>query len=166
MASITTSSLPLAQRTALDALEAQRAAYRRYARLVEAQQRPLGSGDAGHATAAAEVLSHAQDGLQAGARALPPLLREARSDASPDVRAELDRRVDALLHEAHAAQVAIRNLATQMEAWRDAYGRQLAEIGVVPGSDAAGDDRAAAGAYGPRAQRTAGAVPSLIDRRG
>ncbi|MDF1503723.1 hypothetical protein [Roseisolibacter sp. H3M3-2] len=157
--SIASSPLPLAQRTALDALDAQRAAYRRYARLVEAQQQALGAGDGDRAVAATDVLSLGHDELREGAAALPPLVQEARAGAGTDVRAELDRRVDALLREAQAAEVALRNLATQMEAWRDAYGRQLGELGVQPGSE---DRGAGAGGYGPRgagAPRTAGAVP-------
>lgn len=174
-------SVPLVHRSALDALEAQRAAYQRYARFVEQQQLMLGDGDPDRVV---EFVSEAatQNGmLQDGARGLVPLIARARVEGGPDVGAELDRRVGALMRDAQAAEMAIRNLAGQLEAWRDSYGRQLAELGVFPGAvdtdaDAepgsaapVGDVRAPNGGYGPRGagtQRTTGAVPSLIDRRG
>ena len=174
-----TGSIPLAHRGALDALEAQRAAYQRYARLVEQQRQSLGDGDADRAFAAAGVAARENDALEEGARGLAPLVERARSEGGVDVRAEVDRRVEALMREAQAAELAVRNLASQLEAWRDVYGRQLAELGAAPhagttGEEGAavtvgGDVRAPAGGYGPRgagSQRTTGAVPSLIDRRG
>jgi hypothetical protein len=168
-------SIPIAHRGALDALEAQRAAYQRYARLVEQQRQTLGDGDADRAAAFAGVAARENDALEDGARGLVPLVERARTEGSDVVRVELERRVDALMREAQAAELAVRNLATQLEAWRDAYGRQLAELGLAPGAEdgatvsPTGDLRAPTGGYGPRgvgAQRTTGAVPSLIDRRG
>jgi hypothetical protein len=172
-------NIPIAHRGALDALEAQRAAYQRYARLVEQQRQTLGDGDADRAAAFAAVAASENDALEEGARGLAPLVERVRAEGGEAVRAEVERRVEALMREAHAAELAVRNLATQLEAWRDVYGRQLAELGATPGTDASGEDgaavgqtgdvRAPTGGYGPRgvgARRTTGAVPSLIDRRG
>jgi hypothetical protein len=160
---------PLAHRAALDALEAQRAAYQRYARQVEAQRHSLGDGDADRAVAATELVERGFAELEAGARRLGALVTSARALAGQDELAALERTIDELAREARRAETAISNLAAQFEAWRDAYGRQLTELGVTPAAGGAGDDRAGAGGYGPRGagqQRTPGAIPSLIDRRG
>lgn len=171
---------PLAQRAAIDALEAQRAAYQRFARLVEQQQSLLGDGDGHRASAFADEAVLGFQQLDEGARRLAPLLAEARASGTVDDAQAMRRELDALARETERAELAIRNLSTQLEAWRDAYGRQLSELGVVPGGAASGapadeptggasDVRAPAGGYGPRgvgARRTMGTVPSLIDRRG
>jgi hypothetical protein len=174
-----TGSIPLAHRSALDALEAQRAAYQRYARLVEQQRQTLGDGDADRAAAVTDVLAREHDVLETGARRLAPLVVQAREEGGGAARAELEQRIESLMREARMAELAVRNLATQLEAWRGVYGRQLSELGAAPGAGAddeeggpagpTGDVRAPSGGYGPRgagAQRTTGAVPSLIDRRG
>lgn len=163
---------PLAHRAAIDALEAQRAAYRRYARSVEAQQRTFDDGDADRAVAATAVAAQGFEELQQGAARLTPLVGEASAGASPNQMLELQREMDALMREARQAEVAIRNMTVQLEAWRDAYGRQLAELGLAPGAGGeagAGDaDAAARGRYGPRgggAPAPAERAPSLIDRK-
>ena len=174
----TTSQLdPLAHRAAIDALEAQRAAYRRYARAMEAQQQTLTDGDGDRASTAAEVAVRGFDELQTGARHLQPLLDRVGEGGTPEQLVEMQRHMEALMRDARTAETAIQNMSVQLEAWRDAYGRQLAELGVVPGGDAdrsgdgaagGGDGRAAPG-YGPsgvRPRRAAVTVASLIDRRG
>jgi hypothetical protein len=169
---------PLAHRAAIDALEAQRAAYRRYARAMEAQQRTLTDGDGDRASAVAETASRGFDELQTGARRLQPLLERASEAGTPEQLVEMRRQMEELMREARSAEAAIQNMSVQLEAWRDAYGRQLAELGIVPGGSeaertpegAAGAAEArASGGYGrtgAQARRTAGTVPSLIDRRG
>ena len=167
---------PLAHRAAIDALEAQRAAYRRYARAMEAQQVTLNDGDGDRASAASEMAVRGFDELQAGARRLQPLLELVSEAGAPEQLVELRRQTAALMREARAAEAAIQNMSVQLEAWRDAYGRQLAELGIVPGGvdaersgEGSGSDGRGAGGYGPSgapARRTVGAVPSLIDRRG
>jgi hypothetical protein len=153
---------PIAQRAAIDALEAQRAAYQRFARLVEQQQQALGDGDGDRAVAFADEAVLGFQELERGAARLAPLVAEARATGAPvDVQA-MRRRLDDLARDAQRAEQAIRNLATQLEAWRDAYGRQLSEVGLAPGGGAAAPEERAGG-YGARA---GGAVPSLIDRRG
>jgi hypothetical protein len=84
--------------------------------------------------------------------------------------------MEELMREARTAEVAIQNMSVQLEAWRDAYGRQLAELGIVPGGgdaertgEGAGNEGRPSGGYGPsgaQARRAAVTVPSLIDRRG
>ncbi len=168
---------PLAHRAAIDALEAQRAAYRRYARAMEAQQQTLGDGDGDRASAAAELAVRGFDELQTGARRLQPLLEQVGEAGAPEQLVEMRRQMEELMRDARAAEAAIQNMSVQLEAWRDAYGRQLTELGIVPGGgDAerageagAGSDARASGGYGPsgtQTRRMVGAVPSLIDRRG
>jgi hypothetical protein len=160
---------PLAHRAAIDALEAQRAAYRRYARTVEAQQRTFDDGDADRALAATTVATQGFEELQRGAARLTPMVGEASAAASPDQMHELQREMDALMREARVAEVAIHNMTVQLEAWRDAYGRQLAELGLAPGtSGESGEADAARSGYGPRgggAPAPAQRAPSLIDRK-
>jgi hypothetical protein len=173
---------PHAHRAAIDALEAQRAAYRRYARAMEVQQQSFGDGDGDHALAAAEAAARGFDELQVGAGRLQPLVERATKGASTEELLEVQRQMEALMRDARAAEVAIQNMTVQLEAWRDAYGRQLAELGVTPGSvqgsvqgsaqgsaSGGGDEATASNGYGPRGvgtSRTVGTVPSLIDRRG
>jgi hypothetical protein len=167
---------PLAHRAAIDALDAPRAAYRRYARAMESQQQTLNDGDGDRATAAAELAVRGFDELQTGARQLQPLLERASEAGSPEQLVEMRRQMEELMHEARIAEAAIQNMSVQLEAWRDAYGRQLAELGIVPGGgDAerpdvgAGTDVRAASGYGPsgvQPRRAPGGVPSLIARRG
>ena len=167
---------PLAHRAAIDALEAQRAAYRRYARAMEAQQQTLNEGDGDRASAAAEMAVRGFDELQTGARRLQPLLERVQEAGAPEQLVEMRRQMDELMREARTAEAAIQNMSVQLEAWRDAYGRQLAELGIVPGrgdverpGEGTGSDGRGSGGYGPsgaRARRTVGAVPSLLDRRG
>ncbi len=173
---------PVSHRAAIDALEGQRAAYRRYARQIEAQQRTLTDGDGDKALAAAERAAQTFAELEEGARTLKPLLDEAHAGAAPDDRREIERRVEEMSREARTAELAIRNLATQLEAWRDAYGRQLAEEGIEPGAAAepgvpaagaagpGGAGRAASPGqpgYGPRGRAVERRdVPALLDRKG
>ncbi len=173
---------PVSHRAAIDALEGQRAGYRRYARQIEAQQRTLTDGDGDKALAAAERAAQTFAELEEGARTLAPLLDEARAGAAPDDRREIERRIEEMTREARNAELAIRNLATQLEAWRDAYGRQLADEGIEPGAGgesgtpaagaagAAGAGRVAphaASGYGPRGRAVERRdVPALLDRKG
>jgi hypothetical protein len=71
------------------------------------------------------------------------------------------------MHDARGAETAIRNLSSQLEVWRDAYGRQLAELGINPtGGDAGDGDAAKPGApYGPVRDGSAG-LPRMLDRQG
>jgi hypothetical protein len=155
---------PLAQRAAIDALEAQRAAYRRYARLVEQQQEVLTDGDAGRASAFADEATRGAAELEVGASRLVPLVEEARAAAGPADEGALRRLIDDLTTDARRAELAIRNLSAQLEAWRDAYGRELGELGIVPGGGTRDQqDPGASAGYGRRARPRA---PSLVDRRG
>ena len=168
---------PLAHKSAIDALEAQRAAYRRYARNVESQRQQLGDGDADRAVAFAETATRDFDELDAGARRVQPLVQRVHEVGSADQVSEVRRHMEALMHDARSAETAIRNLATQLEAWRDAYGRQLAELGVTPGAE--GQSGAVAGTEGEdgRASRLAYGqpgfgrasvkrLPRILDRKG
>lgn len=178
---------PMAHRAAIDALEAQRAAYRRYARTVDGQREALSDGDGDRALAAVSRVAEGTQELEAGARRLQPLLDAARGRGSADERRTLDRHLDALTREAQAAEAAVHNMTAQLEAWRAAYGRELADAGVTPGTDAGpeSDPLAAgvdvgvgaaaggvaspprAGVYGRRPRAGTGPhPPSLIDRRG
>jgi hypothetical protein len=80
------------------------------------------------------------------------------------------------MREAQSAETAIQNLSTQLQSWRDAYGKQLAELGLAPGSDtsAAGSgDQGSDGttrvtSYGsPGFSRSTGPGPSprILDRK-
>lgn len=155
---------PIAQRAAIDALEAQRAAYQRFARMVEQQQAALGGGDGDRAVAFADQAALWFRELEQGARALAPLVAEARASGAPADAQEMRRRIEELTRDSQRAEQAIRNLATQLEAWRDAYGRQLSDVGLAPGGAPTPGPEERAGGYGPRGG--GGAVPSLIDRRG
>lgn len=167
---------PLAHRAAIDALEAQRAAYRRYARTMEAQQQTLNDGDGDRAAAVAETAVRGFDELQTGARRLQPLLEQVSEGGAPEQLLEMRRQMEELMHEARMAEAAIQNMSVQLEAWRDAYGRQLAELGIVPGGgdaersgEGTGSEGRPSGGYGPsgvQTRRAAVTVPSLIDRRG
>jgi hypothetical protein len=128
---------PLAQKATIDALEAQRAAYRRFARTVEGQRMTLNDGDGDRAAAVASDATRGFTELEEGARRLRPMLREVRDTGSADQLREMQRQMQELMAEARAAEAAIQNLSLQLEAWRDAYGRQLAELGLPPGSAAA-----------------------------
>lgn len=160
---------PLAQRAAIDALEAQRAAYRRYARAMEVQQRTLHAGDGEQAAVAAEAAVRGFEALRTGAERLQPLVGRVQEGGTPEQLVELQRHMEELMREARLAEAAIQNMTVQLEAWRDAYGRQLAELGIVPGGEAERTPDGSAAGYGPPGgggRRTAGGVPSLIDRRG
>jgi hypothetical protein len=168
---------PIAHRAAMDALAAQRAAYRRYARAMEAERAALGDGDGDRAVRAAAAAVHGFAELQEGTQRLAPIVEQVVQGGDAHAARDVQRQMDQLLGEARAAEAAIQNLALQLEAWRDAYGRQLAEVGLAPGSDAA-DGRAAgpAGAGEPRAATYGDAAAAraahhaarvtLIDRRG
>jgi hypothetical protein len=169
---------PLAHKAAIDALEAQRATYRRFARSVEGQTARVNDGDGDKAVLAADVVARGFGELEANARALEPLVRDVRDSGSAEALVEVERQMAELALEARKAETAIQNLALQLEAWRDAYGRQLAESGLVPGGEP-GDDAERGGAPAPPAgrdhpYRSAGSgaragprrAPSLIDRRG
>lgn len=180
---------PLAQRAAIQALEAQRAAYRRFAAAAGGQQRALGTGDGEQATRAADIVELGYAELDAGAKHLAPLVSAVHETGTADQLDEMQRHMTDLMSEAQNAEAAIQNLSTQLEAWRDAYGRQLADQGIVPGTagsasgtgsssgttDGAASDAAARsasgrgshGSYGPRGSRPdARGIPSLLDRKG
>ncbi len=184
---------PLAQRAAIDALEAQRSAYRRYARTVEDQTRAVSTGDGDRASAASAVAADGFDALDAGARALRPHLDRVREQGSPDQQADVQRRIETLSSDADRAMTAIQNLTAQLDAWRVAYGRQLAAVGLTPGGspDGSVSDGAASAGVRPgadvatpeivagesRARETRGygargqagshhAVPTLLNRLG
>ena len=161
MRSISPSIDPIAQRAAIDALEAQRAAYRRFARQAEAQQAPLSSGDIDQVTAFTNDAASTVGALHDGTHAARALADQASQQASDVQLRELERRMTDMTREAQNAEVAIRNLTTQLEAWRDAYGRQLAELGVTPGASDAPDP--AARAYG---HRDSSPPPRILDRKG
>ena len=157
---------PLAQREAIEALEAQRAAYQRYARSVDDQTRAVGNGEADTAVAAANTTTRGFDELDAGAQALRPHLTRVREQGTPDQQADVQRHLDALSSDANRAQTAIQNLTSQLDAWRLAYGRQLAAVGLTPGSSGAtGTDAAAIGgtsgaaAIGARAATSGSRTP-------
>lgn len=154
---------PLAQRAAIDALEAQRAAYERYARLVESQQGVLNDGDADKVVAFTERAARDLAHLEHGALALGPLVERATVGLSGDGLQDLRRRIDALAVEARRAEAAIRNLTVQLEAWRDALGRKLADVGLVVGGEGGAPD---ASYPRPGFGRGPGAGTNLIDRKG
>jgi hypothetical protein len=153
---------PQAHRAAIDALEAQRAAYRRFARQAEAQQNGLSGGDVAQVDAFTEGAGREIAELQEGARAVRSLVDAVSPGASVDQLREIERRMVDMMREARLAEMAIHNLTTQLEAWRDAYGRQLAELGLTPGGESAGDapDPSRRGYGGPAA------APRILDRRG
>lgn len=162
---------PLAQRAAINALEAQRAAYRRYARTVDDQTSAVASGDADRAASAADTAARGFDELETGARALRPHLDRVRDEGSSDQQSEVRRQLDSLSVDADRAQAAIQNLTAQLDAWRVAYGRQLASVGITPGGTAgSGSDGTAAvdgGARGPDAAHDVnGSEPRARDSRG
>lgn len=125
---------PFAQRAAIDALEAQRSAYQRYARTVDDQTRAVGNGNADSAVTAASTAARGFGELDAGAQALRPHLDRVREQGSPDQQADVQHRLATLSSDADRAQTAIQNLTSQLDAWRLAYGRQLAAVGLTPGS--------------------------------
>jgi hypothetical protein len=157
---------PLAHRAAIQALEAQRASYARFARTMDVHRTALAGGAGDAATAAAEAAVRGHDELAEGARRLAPLVAAAQAD--PAAREDVGRRMDAVMDGARAAEAAIHNLTAQLEAWRDAYGRQLAELGVTPGGDGAAPatpqpapyERPGFGGQSPPSP------PRLIDRTG
>lgn len=156
---------PLAQRAAIDALEAQRAAYQRYARTVEDQSRAVSGGDADRAVAASDVAARGADELEAGARALRPHLDRVRDQGSPEQQADVQRRLVTLSSDAERAQSAIQNLTAQLDAWRVAYGRQLAAAGLAPGGiGQGGGDSLEVGAVGQSGGPSA-AEPGRPDAR-
>ena len=159
---------PIAQRAAIDALEAQRAAYQRFARMVEQQQATLGDGDGDRAVAFADEAVRGFQELDRGAQQLAPLLAEARAVETPDDAQAMRRRLSDLTREAQRAELSIRNLSAQLEAWRDAYGRQLGELGITPGAPPGSSESVDAGRGGRtgRGYGAPGSIPSLIDRRG
>jgi len=127
---------PAVYKSAITALEAQRAAYQRYARMVEAQQGSLGHADMERVAQFAEHASTELDELERGARQLEPQLDILRSVAHREEALEVRRLLDDLARDAQLAQLSIQNLTTQLEAWRDEYGRQLGELGVaLPGTE-------------------------------
>lgn len=171
MSTIVQSLSPASHRAAIDALEAQRAAYRRLARDAEAQQTATSGGDVTQASSFAESTSSRVDALHEGARATQALVDGATPNASAQELRELELRMDDMMREARNAELAIRNLTTQLEAWRDAYGRQLAELGIPPAAVA---DLAATGADASRlsygatgfGRESKPAVPRILDRKG
>jgi hypothetical protein len=129
---------PAAFKGAILALEAQRAAYQRYARMVEAQHGALGAGDGDRLSQFAEHATRELHELEQGAQQLEPQLDLLRSVSGPEDMQEVRRMLDDLAKDARMAQVSIQNLTAQLEAWRDEYGRQLTALGVaLPGSDEA-----------------------------
>jgi len=169
MKSISPAIDPLSQRAAIDAMEAQRAAYRRFAHQAEAQQTSLGNGDLDQVARFTNGATQDMDALHKGARTVGSMMDAARGGTtSPADLAELERRMDAMMREAREAETAIRNLTTQLEAWRDAFGKQLADLGVAtggtpttPSTDAPSDPSARG--YG---KRDVTHTPRLLDRKG
>ncbi|MBV9880271.1 MAG: hypothetical protein JO180_07240 [Gemmatirosa sp.] len=159
---------PQAHRAAIDALEAQRAAYRRFARDAEAQQGPLAGGDLVAITAFTDSAAQEVGTLHEGAHAARKLVDEASKGAQEAQLRELERRMSDMTREARNAETAIRNLSTQLEAWRDAYGRQLTELGISPGGTTPGaeapDTPARRTGYG--APAGGDAPPRILDRKG
>jgi hypothetical protein len=147
---------PATFKSAIMALEAQRAAYQRYARMVEAQQGSLGAGDADRMAQFAERATQELTELEQGAQQLEPQLELLRSVSAPEEMQEIRRMLDDLAKDARMAQLSIQNLTEQLEAWRDEYGRQLTALGVaLPGTDE------------PRPAYTAPSSTSfLLDRKG
>jgi hypothetical protein len=162
MHSVTPAIDPRAHRAAIDALEAQRAAYHRFARQAEAQQGPAAGGDLAEVASFTEGAARVVGELHEGTRAARALVHEASSGAGEAQLRELERRMDEMMREARNAETAIRNLSTQLEAWRDEYGRQLAELGIVPGASPEGD----AAEPGRRYGAAPAAPPRILDRRG
>ncbi len=162
ISSVSAAISPVSQRAALDALEAQRAAYRRFARDAAAQHGPATSGDFDQV--AEYTASVAQDvaALHDGTQAVRATVDTAAAQASESELRELERRMHDMMREARKAETAIHNLTSQLEAWRDAYGRQLSDAGIVPGSGTT-DDGADGGA--PYAAKSA-LPPRILDRRG
>ena len=163
MSSIALPIDPLSHRAAIDALEAQRAAYRRFARMAEAQQDHLASGDADQVAAFTDGAAHTVRELHAGVRDVRALVDQASQHASGAERQDIERLMNAMMSEARNAETAIRNLTTQLEAWRDAYGRQLSDLGVTPGTT---DE--ATPTVGRRSAYDAGhgGTPRILDRKG
>jgi hypothetical protein len=127
---------PAVYKGAITALEAQRAAYQRYARMVEAQNASIGSGDADRVAQFAESAVKELGELEEGARKLEPQLDLLSSKGSREEMQEIRRMLDDLARDARAAELSIQNLTSQLEAWRDEYGRQLNELGVaLPGTE-------------------------------
>lgn len=157
-----------ARRAAIDALEAQRAAYHRFARLAESQQGSLASGDVEVVAAFTDGAVQTVRDLDAGARRVRSLVDHASHGASPAELIEIERQVNAMMTEARSAETSIRNLTTQLEAWRDAYGRQLTELGLTPGG---GTATGAPDPTDPSTRRSAYArpsttAPSILNRMG
>jgi predicted TIM-barrel fold metal-dependent hydrolase len=157
---------PIAQRSAIDALEAQRAAYRRFALQAEAQQTPLSAGDIDQVTAFTDAAAGTVGTLHDGAQRARALVGTASEQASAEQMRELERRMTDMTREARNAEVAIRNLTSQLEAWRDAYGRQLADLGVAPGTSTSGGDAPADPAARAYGQRDVVRAPRILDRKG
>ena len=130
---------PIAHKAAIDALEAQRAAYRRFARTVEGQRLQINDGDGDKAIAAGAEAARGFEELEEGARRLEPMLRDIRDGGTADQLQEMERRMQELMRDARLAESAIQNLSLQLEAWRDAYGRQLADLGLAPGAGEGGE---------------------------
>ena len=165
MSSIASPIDPLSHRAAIDALEAQRAAYRRFARMAEAQQDHLSSGDADRVAAFTDGAARTVRDLEAGVRDVRALVDQVSQHASTAQRQDIERVMNAMMSEARNAETAIRNLTTQLEAWRDAYGRQLSDLGITPGAT---DD--ATPVPGRRSAYEAGhggtSAPRILDRKG
>jgi hypothetical protein len=169
---------PIAHKAAIDALEAQRAAYRRFARTVEGQRLQINDGDGDKAIAAGAEAARGFEELEEGARRLEPMLRDIRDGGTADQLQEMERRMQELMRDARLAESAIQNLSLQLEAWRDAYGRQLAELGFAPGASAEasanGGQQGTAAPTGPRrpyvqpgfGRGTGNSRPTLIDKKG
>ena len=147
---------PAVYKSAIGALEAQRAAYQRYARMVEAQNASLGGGDTDRVAQFAESATRDLGEIEQGARQLEPQLEVLRGVSSAEQMHEVRRMLDDLARDARTAELSIQNLTTQLEAWRDEYGRQLGDLGVaLPGTE----ERKS---YGTRE----GAKSYLLDRKG
>jgi len=148
---------PATYKGAILALEAQRAAYQRYARMVETQQVSLGAGDADRLAEFAVRASQELGELEQGAQQLEPQLELLRSVSGPAEMQDIRRMLDDLAKDARVAQLSIQNLTQQLEAWRDEYGRQLTALGVaLPGSD---EPR-------PAYSAPASSTSFLLDRKG
>ena len=117
---------PDAYTAATEALSDQRAAYRRYLEIVDAQRAALGSDNLRVVTALAARLDGIIAGIQVGAKRLAPVLKaiEHRSVDGPRTQALRDL-MTATAAEAALAQLAIRDLTKQIAAGQDQVAKEL-----------------------------------------
>ena len=148
---------PDAYTAATEALSDQRAAYRRYLEIVDAQRAALGSDNLRVVTALAARLDGIIAEIQVAVKRLAPALEaiERRSVDGPRTQALRDL-MTATAAEAALAQLSIRDLTKQIAAGRDQVAKELDGLALsAPGSRAVG---------GPQNLRSALInTPALID---